>query len=86
MCSTLGDQGADSEKRTSVTFYLSESFRNRARAAYRSTAFNERDTSWSDMLVKALVAEIERREDLYNDGEEYTGHNRPLAPGRPIGF
>lgn len=86
MCSTLGDHGAAAEKRTSVTFYLTESFRDRARAAYRSTAFSERDTSWSDMLVKALVAEIERREEIYNDGEEYPGHSRPLAPGRPIGF
>ena len=86
MCSSPNNHDDAAEKRTSVTFYLTESLRNRARAAYRSTAFNERDTSWSDMLMKALAAEVERRETLYNDGEEYPGHNRPLAPGRPIGF
>jgi hypothetical protein len=73
-------------RRTSVTFYLSEGLRNRARAAYRSTSFAERDTSWSEMLNKALIAEVERREAAYNGGETFAASKEPLSPGRPIGF
>jgi hypothetical protein len=73
-------------KRTTVTFYLSETLRNRARAAYRSTSFDEKDTSWSEMLNKALIAEVERREAAYNRGEHFTASDDPLTPGRPIGF
>ncbi|WP_176714751.1 ParB family protein [Leifsonia xyli] len=73
-------------KRTTITFYLSEGLRNRARAAYRSTSFEEKDSSWSEMLNKALLAEVERREAAYNDGEKFTGTDEPLSPGRPIGF
>ncbi|CAM5441418.1 ParB family protein [Leifsonia shinshuensis] len=74
------------DRRTSVTFYLSETLRNRARAAYRSTSFEERDSSWSEMLNKALIAEVERREAEYNRGEEYAASDAPLTPGRPIGY
>lgn len=73
-------------KRTTITFYLTEGLRNRARAAYRSTSFEEKDSSWSEMLNKALLAEVERREAEYNDGEKFTGNDEPLSPGRPIGF
>ncbi|MFE4468384.1 hypothetical protein ACFRFH_06150 [Leifsonia sp. NPDC056824] len=74
------------DRRTTVTFYLSETLRNRARAAYRSTSFEERDSSWSEMLNKALIAEVERREAEYNSGEMFTASEAPLTPGRPIGF
>ena len=73
-------------KRTTVTFYLSETLRNRARAAYRSTSFEEKDSSWSEMLNKALIAEVERREAEYNRGEMFTASEAPLTPGRPIGY
>lgn len=73
-------------RRTSVTFYLSEGLRNRARAAYRSTSFEEQDSSWSEMINKALIAEVERREAEYNSGRTFTASDEPLAPGRPIGF
>lgn len=73
-------------RRTTVTFYLSETLRNRARAAYRSTSFEEKDSSWSEMLNKALIAEVERREAEYNRGEMFTASEAPLTPGRPIGF
>ncbi|WP_426625919.1 ParB family protein [Leifsonia sp. McL0607] len=73
-------------RRTSVTFYLSEGLRNRARAAYRSTSFDEQDSSWSEMLNKALIAEVERREAEYNSGETFQASEEPLSPGRPIGF
>ena len=73
-------------RRTTITFYLTEGLRNRARAAYRATSFEEKDSSWSEMLNKALITEIERRETLYNDGAEFVGNDEPLTPGRPIGF
>lgn len=79
-----GQQGV--RKRTTVTFYLTEAMRNRARAAYRQTSFDERDSSWSEMLNKALLAEVERREIAYNEGKAFVGNNDPLTPGRPIGF
>jgi len=74
------------KKRTTVTFYLTEAMRNRARAAYRQTSFDERDSSWSEMLNKALLAEVQRRERAYNEGRAFVGNEDPLTPGRPIGF
>lgn len=74
------------KKRTTVTFYLTEAMRNRARAAYRQTSFDERDSSWSEMLNKALLAEVQRREAEYNGGRVFVGNEEPLTPGRPIGF
>ena len=71
---------------TTVTFYLTDAMRNRARAAYRQTSFSERDASWSEMINKALLAEVERRELAYNGGEAFVGNDEPLTPGRPIGF
>ncbi|MFP3467287.1 ParB family protein [Leifsonia sp. SIMBA_070] len=74
------------KKRTTVTFYLTDAMRNRARAAYRQTSWDERDTSWSEMLNKALLAEVQRRERAYNGGRVFVGNDKPLTPGRPIGF
>ncbi|ANF32244.1 hypothetical protein A0130_11685 [Leifsonia xyli] len=74
------------KKRTTVTFYLTDAMRNRARAAYRQTSYDERDTSWSEMINKALLAEVQRRERAYNGGQAFVGNDEPLTPGRPIGF
>jgi hypothetical protein len=84
--STTIAQSKRTKRRTTITFYLSESLRNRARAAYRSTSFAERDSSWSDMLTKALLAEVERRERAHNNGERFIASEEPLTPGRPIGY
>lgn len=73
-------------RRTTITFYLTEGLRNRARAVYRATSFAERDSSWSEMLNKALLAEVERRELEHNDGQLFAASDEPLTPGRPIGF
>jgi len=72
--------------RTTITFYLTEALRNRARAAYRATSFLEKDTSWSEMLNKALVAEVQRREREHNADRVFTANGDALRPGRPIGF
>lgn len=89
--STVGGPASHPERRTpkkriTVTFYLSDAMRNRARAAYRHTSFSERDTSWSEMLNKALLAEVRRREAEYNGGKAFAGNDEPLSPGRPIGY
>jgi hypothetical protein len=75
-----------SRRRATITFYIGEALRDRARAAYRSTSFAERDTSWSEMLAKALLTEVERREAEHNDGDRFTGDPGPLRPGRPIRY
>ncbi len=80
------DLDDEEPRRTTITFYLSEVLRNRARAAYRVTSFTEQDSSWSHMLSKALLAEVERRERLHNVGKPFAGGAEPLTPGRPIGF
>lgn len=77
---------ATTSPRTTITFYLPEGLRSRARAAYRSTSFEEKDSSWSEMLNKALLAEVQRREDAHNAGEMFAGNDEPLTPGRPIAF
>lgn len=82
-CPDSSDEGS---RRTTITFYLTQDLRNRARAAYRSTSFAEKDTSWSEMLTKALLTEVERRERDHNGGAEFSGGAEPLSPGRPIGF
>lgn len=77
---------AKRRSRTTVTFYLTESLRNRARATYRATSWGEHDNSWSEMLTKALLAEVERRELEHNGGRPFVASDEPLTPGRPIGF
>jgi hypothetical protein len=68
---------------TSVTFYIDPDLRNRTRAAFRATGASEGDAGWSDMVRKALIAELERRERRYNDGAVYVGNGAPLRAGRP---
>lgn len=79
-----GNDG-DGDRRATITFYLTQALRNRARAAYRLTSSVENDSTYSEMLSKALIAELERREALHNRGVPFTGGEEPLAPGRPIG-
>jgi len=75
---------APESDRTTITFYLSETLRNRARAAFRATRTDEGDLSWSDMVTKALLTEVERREREHNGGEAFAGSAERLQPGRPI--
>ena len=67
-----------------ASFYLRESTQNRARAAFRATAHLEDDETYSDFAEKAILAEIERREALYNKGKQYSGGAKRLAPGRRV--
>ncbi len=74
----------DNDETVSVTFYIPGGLRNRSRAAYRATSLLECDTSWSDLVRKALTAEVERREREHNDGVAYVGDGIPLRAGRPL--
>ena len=71
--------------RSAITTYLSQSARQRARATYRATSHLEGDTSWSDFVETAILAEVERRESEHNSGERYAIDQTPLSPGRPLG-
>ena len=68
-----------------VTYYMPESSRTRARAAYNATRGQEEDASWSEFVTRAVMNEVYRRERLYNEGEPFPGGTRNLAPGRTLG-
>ena len=74
----------NAELKVKSSFYLRESTQNRARAAFRATAHLEDDETYSDFAEKAILAEIKRRETLYNKGKQYSGGARRLAPGRRV--
>ena len=80
---TETESSADLDKNISVTFYIPSVLRNRTRAAYRATREADGDVSWSDLIRKALVAELERRESAHHGGAVYAGDDVPLRPGRP---
>ncbi|WP_431279302.1 ParB family protein [Leifsonia poae] len=71
------------QEKASVTVYLDSALRNRARTAFRATSGDEHDISWSDFVLKAVLAEVRRRELEYNSGQPYEESDRPLAPGAP---
>lgn len=68
-----------------VSVYLDPIVRDHARATYKATAHLAGDRSWSEFVERAIAAETARREERYNEGQEYriTGDTR-LSPGRPI--
>jgi hypothetical protein len=74
----------NAELKVKSSFYLRESTQNRARAAFRATAHLEDDETYSDFAEKAILAEVKRREALYNKGQQYSGGAKRLAPGRRV--
>ncbi|MCD5348438.1 hypothetical protein [Agromyces sp. S2-1-8] len=72
---------ADTGKGT-VTFYMPNDDRARARATFKATAHLEGDESFSDFLTKAVNAEVERRE--LEHGGPFAGGDTPLPTGRPM--
>lgn len=66
------------------SFYIRESTQSRARAAFRATAHLEDDETYSDFAEKAILAEVQRREAIYNEGNQYSGGGKRLAPGRRV--
>jgi hypothetical protein len=67
-----------------ITVYIDHALRLRARTAYRVTSHLEGDRTWSDFIERAILREVERREQAHNAGESYPGTNGPLAPGRSV--
>ncbi|MBT1620598.1 hypothetical protein KK090_15155 [Curtobacterium flaccumfaciens pv. poinsettiae] len=72
------------DKTVSVTFYMRRTIRARAKAVFRATRHLEQDDSWSAFLEGAILAEVRRREEAYNEGRPYPGDDRRLSPGRSI--
>lgn len=68
----------------SMTVYIDGGLRQRSRAAFQATRTSESDESYSDMIAKAIEAEVARREAAYNDGRPFAGGAAPLPSGRPL--
>ena len=75
---------SNADLKVKSSFYLRESTQNRARAAFRATAHLEDDETYSDFAEKAILTEVMRREALYNEGNQYSGGAKRLAPGRRV--
>ncbi len=67
-----------------ISVYIPRELRSRARAAFQATSFVEDDEGWSHMIEKALLAEVIRRENTHNGGNQYAGKDRKLRPGRTL--
>jgi hypothetical protein len=70
--------------KATMTVYVENDVRDRSRAVFRATQHLEDDASYSDMISKAILAEVLRREGLYNEGEPFTGGHNRLPTGRPM--
>ena len=75
-------KAATAAKHQKVGFYQHPDDAARMRAAFRQTNGKEGDRSLSDFIQKAIMAEVERREQLYNNGQPFEA----VLPGEgPIG-
>ena len=81
-----GVSGTDhrSDTKIATTVYITTDLRTRSRAAFKATQHLEGDASYSEMINKAIAAEVERRENEYNSGAAFAGGNEPLPMGRPL--
>lgn len=78
-------QAPTEEPKVSMSVRVHTSVRARSRAAYRATGALEPDESYSDMIEKAIEAEVRRRELAYNDGKPFEANTASLPAGRPFG-
>lgn len=76
------DGGTDLPRK--LTVYMHPSIRDRAAVAFKATAYLEQDDSWSHMVEKAVLAEVERREAAHNDGQPFAANNAQLKRGRAV--
>lgn len=74
-------EGSPVEK---MTTYIARPTRDRAKAAFRATGHLEGDGSFSEFIAGAIAREVERREQVYNDGQPYAGDGGRLTAGRPL--
>jgi hypothetical protein len=75
----------DDSPRDRVSAYVSADTANRAKNAFRATGHLEGDASFSEFIETAIIRELERREQLHNDGHEYSTDSGKLSAGRPLG-
>ena len=75
---SVGEEG-----KRSMSVYVPASVQERAKAAYKRTHVDEDETSWSEFVEHAIVAETKRREEIYNGGQPFAGDSR-LPTGRPL--
>lgn len=66
-----------------VNTYIDPEVRARVVAAFKATSHLEGDESFSAFVETALLNEAIRREQLHNDGDQYTSSGK-LQRGRPI--
>lgn len=79
---TTSRQRGAPAKQQKVGFYQHPDDAARMRGAFRQTNGKEKDRSLSDFIQKAIMAEVERREKLYNNGHPFEA----VLPGEgPIG-
>lgn len=79
-------QAAPSKPKPKITIYQDAEDTARLRAAYRHTFAESNDRSFSDFVVRILMAEVERIEAEYNGGKPFEGvEPGRLARGRPLG-
>lgn len=79
---TEADQEVDAPRK--VTTYMHASVRDRAVVAFKATGYLEQDDSWSHMVEKAVLAEVERREAAHNGGQPFTSDGATLKRGRRL--
>lgn len=73
-------------KQQKVGFYQHPEDAARMRGAFRMTNGQEGDRSLSDFIQKAILAEVERREKLYNNGQPFEAVQPGEGKiGRPAG-
>lgn len=79
-------KGAAKKYPPKVSFYQDPEDSRRLRAAYRNNLAHSEDRSLSDFINRVVMAEVERLEELYNDGKPFPGGRAGDVPkGRPLG-
>lgn len=73
-----------SGRKPSLTVYVPTELQSRARAAFRQTRDAENNDTFSEMIAEAIEAEVNRREQVYNGGQPFSGGAGPLPTGRPL--
>lgn len=77
---------APKPKAVKIGFYADPEDMARARGAWSATQREESDRSLSHFFYKAVMAEVERREQLYNGGAEFPPLDAGnVSPGRRAG-
>lgn len=79
------EQPAEKPKKRggTYTFHVDPDLLDRARGAYRYTQGPENYRSFSDFIVRAVQAEVERVEKKYNNGNPFESLEAGvLSPGR----